>query len=423
MHADSSDRDSGQIESVRTGIIGIGGFAEKHRNLVARCQEQGLCELACVVVREEDAAAQADAVAGLRSRGVTIYPACDEMLAAEAGKLDLVTVPCGIDQHEPLSVGALRAGFHVYCEKPVAGTVAEALSMQRARDESDRLLVIGYQNIGGPSIQRIKEITLAGTLGRLLAARSCCASRRDGRYYSRNYWAGRIAVGEKRIYDSPMQNAMSHTLNNMLYVAGPSHHVSGAPVEVYGECYHAQDIESADTQYIRLTTDTGVTIRFIATHAIDGPGRGASQYLYENGRIELRGGHNCQTTVYRYTGAGEEAIEEFNNGDAQANVHLFRNALAAVRGRAEPLCTIDNAMQQTMGIEKLFESSGGVTPVGPPHAVTETATDDSGREYANSYIVGIHDLMTRMYENDLSFAEAGAPWAKPGTVLRLDNSA
>jgi len=45
----------------------------------------------------------------------------------------------------------------------------------------------------------------------------------------------------------------------MLYVAGPDRHGSAEPDEVYGENYRAKDIESSDTQHLRVTTTGGVT--------------------------------------------------------------------------------------------------------------------------------------------------------------------
>ncbi|MBA8793853.1 putative dehydrogenase [Friedmanniella endophytica] len=50
-----------------------------------------------------------------------------------------VTVPAA---HRPTSVEALRAGLPVLCEKPIAASVAEALSMIAAAESSGRLLMI-----------------------------------------------------------------------------------------------------------------------------------------------------------------------------------------------------------------------------------------------------------------------------------------
>ena len=54
----------------------------------------------------------------LVSDGVAVYPSRRHMPADCSGQIDLVGVPCGIDQHAPLSIDCLEAGCHVLCEKP-----------------------------------------------------------------------------------------------------------------------------------------------------------------------------------------------------------------------------------------------------------------------------------------------------------------
>ena len=111
------------MKAVKIGIIGAGGYARFHLKCIHSCEEKGLCSLKAAVIRLPYEPGDAEMEKELVKKGVTIYRDYLRLFAAERGKLDLISVPCGIDQHEKLSVAALEAGFHVLCEKPVAGTL------------------------------------------------------------------------------------------------------------------------------------------------------------------------------------------------------------------------------------------------------------------------------------------------------------
>jgi len=399
------------MAAVNVGIVGIGGFGGTHLSHARRCRDEGRCRLAAVVIREEEREAQAEAEKQLAAEGVAIHRSFDEMLDAGQGTIDLVSIPCGIHLHAPMSIAALERGYHVYCEKPPAGTVADTLAMKEARDRAGRMLLIGFQHIPSPSIQRLKTVLLAGELGRVRKGKACIAGPRGAHYYGRNRWAGRLAVEGSPIYDSPMQNAHSHVLNNMLYLAGPSRHESAAPAEVYGENYRVQrGIESADTQFLRVATAEGAVLLFTTTHAVD---KGHPEWSAEvHGEKGMARWAWSRTEIY--TGrAGQYALREtVTDGDTPTGVQAYAAALSAVAGKSTPLCVVDNAMQHTMCVEKSFASSEGVTPV--PDAFVESADGESGR---NDYVPGILPLMQRMMDEEKSFFEAGVEWGRKSKTV------
>ncbi len=158
------------MEKINIGIVGVGGFGRNHLGSIAYCANQGLCSLTAAVIRNPQKYAEQEKE--LRSQGVTVYRSMDEMLAKEKDAIQLVSIPCGIDQHRPLSVRALEAGFHVLCEKPAAGCIEDVTAMQVAKKQSGRVLAIGYQNIYSASMQRIKRLTLDRELGKLVSAKT-----------------------------------------------------------------------------------------------------------------------------------------------------------------------------------------------------------------------------------------------------------
>jgi 1,5-anhydro-D-fructose reductase (1,5-anhydro-D-mannitol-forming) len=72
--------------------------------------------------------------------------------------------------HAPLTIAALRAGKHVFCEKPMSLTVENCLEMERAAQEADRRLVIGHCLRYWPQYVKAQEILASGEYGRVIYA-------------------------------------------------------------------------------------------------------------------------------------------------------------------------------------------------------------------------------------------------------------
>jgi predicted dehydrogenase len=410
------------MERVNIGLIGVGGYGRVHRQAIRAAEEHGLARLAAAVILP---GLEPETENELRARGVLIYRSHQEMLArapreAEGG-LELVGVPCGIGEHAPLSIAALRAGFHVLCEKPAAGNLADALEMQRAARQARKIMAIGYQNMYTPPLRRIKELTLegrrGGRLGRLLEAKSSSLWPRDSAYYGRNAWAGRLAVGGRPIYDSPAQNATAHYLQDLLYVAGPDEASSATPVRLYGENYRAKDIESADTQFLRISTREGPTLTYMVTHACTEMRGPVTEFSYEGGAIRWWTERGLGVMELRYGAPGGAAAaapvaERVDSGPRDAHELPYEGVIQAIRGGPPPKATIDNCLQHTACIDALF-SRCELVAIPREHTRTETGAT------VVTHLPGIDELMQRMYDRKQSFHEAGAPWARAGREVEL----
>ncbi len=215
------------------------------------------------------------------------------------------------------------------------------------------------------------------------------------------------------IYDSPLQNATAHFLQNMLYVAGPSPDETAEPAAVYGENYRAGDIESADTQYIRVTTASGVRIISIASHSAREKFGPTAGYRLEGGRVAWDG--SGRTEVFERRGGTERLVDRWDNGPDPIKELVFIRTLEALREGRPPLCTAGNSRQHTLCIESSFASSGGPVPVDPRWTGRIVpAVDDY-----QIVIPGLEDLMRRMYDDGSGYAGAGAPWAVPSREIEL----
>lgn len=98
--------------------------------------------------------------------GVTRYAHFEEMAAD--GNLDLIDICLPAALHAQTTVAALKAGKHVFCEKPIALALGDAHRMVRAAADAHRLLFIGHVLPFFPEYQFAYEAIGSGRYGALL---------------------------------------------------------------------------------------------------------------------------------------------------------------------------------------------------------------------------------------------------------------
>ena len=81
-----------------------------------------------------------------------------------------ITTPNGL--HRPMAEAALRAGKHVWLEKPMALTLADAQAMaDLAAAHPGQVTLLGYNYLRSPAFQAALAMIADGAIGRLLAFR------------------------------------------------------------------------------------------------------------------------------------------------------------------------------------------------------------------------------------------------------------
>ncbi len=88
-----------------------------------------------------------------------------EMLEKEAGKIDAVMVGTPDHHHAPATIRAIRAGLHVYCEKPLTHTVHESRVVAEAAKKFGVATQLGTQIHAGDNYRRVVEIIQSGAIG------------------------------------------------------------------------------------------------------------------------------------------------------------------------------------------------------------------------------------------------------------------
>ncbi len=88
-----------------------------------------------------------------------------EMLDKEKDKIDAVVVATADHHHAPATIRAIRAGKHVYCEKPLTHTVAEARWIATEAKKAGVATQLGTQIHAENNYRRVVEMIQAGVIG------------------------------------------------------------------------------------------------------------------------------------------------------------------------------------------------------------------------------------------------------------------
>lgn len=99
--------------------------------------------------------------------------ASDDWQATVADPLvDVVSITTPNGLHRPMAEAALRAGKHVWLEKPMALTLADAQSMaDLAAAHPGQVTLLGYNYLRSPAFQAARAMIAAGEIGQLLSFR------------------------------------------------------------------------------------------------------------------------------------------------------------------------------------------------------------------------------------------------------------
>ena len=81
--------------------------------------------------------------------------------------LDGVVIATQTPLHYPMASAALKQQLHVFVEKPMAQTAAEAAALVALSDEMDRHVMVGHLLLYHPAFRHVEGLIQEGTLGRI----------------------------------------------------------------------------------------------------------------------------------------------------------------------------------------------------------------------------------------------------------------
>ncbi len=147
--------------------VGIAGQGRSGYNIHARCLRNKTDKYKIVAVADQLAERRRDAE---NEFGARAYDDYSDLL--RAGEFDLFINALPSFLHVPATIQALKAGYNVVCEKPMAKTVAEFDKMAAAAAKFGRLLLPFQNSRLQPFFDKILEIVGSGILGEIIYVRS-----------------------------------------------------------------------------------------------------------------------------------------------------------------------------------------------------------------------------------------------------------
>ncbi len=87
------------------------------------------------------------------------------MVADRGKQIDCVFVATPDHTHAVISAAAMRAGKHVYCEKPLTHDVAEARTLGEIARRQGVVTQMGNQGTATEAFRRAVELIQAGSIG------------------------------------------------------------------------------------------------------------------------------------------------------------------------------------------------------------------------------------------------------------------
>jgi predicted dehydrogenase len=165
------------VEKMRIGIIGAGQIGQVHL-----ANYQLIPEVEVVAVADSN---QAQAKIVAERFGIpNAFDDFRDLLRRE--EIQAVDICLHNNLHMPVSVAALEAGKHVYCEKPMAGSYRDAETIYQAARRLGLKLSIQLGTLFSWETRAARLLIDQGWLGRLYHARSV-GFRRRGRPYVDGY--------------------------------------------------------------------------------------------------------------------------------------------------------------------------------------------------------------------------------------------
>jgi len=195
---------------VRIAIIGAGRIARVHAHSLQRLPEAALAG-----VFDPDPAQASRFAAEFQ---VPAFPSPDALW--EDPSVEAVAVCSPLFVHRDHVVGAARAGKHVFCEKPIALTLAQADEMIAAAREAGVTFMVGHVVRFMAEYARIRELVAGGELGEV---RSIYAARLSG--ISEGSWRGWMLQPGKGL---AALDAHIHDLDYIQWLMGPAARVRAA---------------------------------------------------------------------------------------------------------------------------------------------------------------------------------------------------
>ena len=326
--------------SVRFAIIGCGRIAKRHAdqivklgNLVAVCDTN--------VQKSNEFSISYDAKP---------YFSVDDLLKNEKD-LDVVSICTPNGFHAAHSISALKAGFHVLCEKPLCIKVSDAKMMVSTALQAGKNLFVVKQNRYNPPIAFLKELIQQQKLGRILSFQiNCFWNRPDGYYVD---WKG-----TKEIDGGTLYTQFSHFIDLLYWLLGDV-----AKVKSISKNFLHPSIEFEDSGAVLFEMKNNAigTLNY-TVNSFAANMEGSFTVFGEKGTVKVGGQYlneleycNVQDLEFPVLPKGNAANGYgFYQGSMSNHDKVYENLIEALQNPLHEFATAEEGLKTVEIIEKIY---------------------------------------------------------------------
>ena len=296
-------------DALRVGCVGMGWWSDV---LAEAMQRSGKFEIVACFTRSEEKRAKFAATFACRAA-----PTYEALLGDRTLEAIVNTTPNGT--HLETTRAAAAAGKHVFLDKPIANTIADARALTRACRDAGVVLALGYQRRRESHFRWIRSEIDAGNFGKLVNAESNISRDR----------LGKIDLSSWRYQASGMPGGVMlqigiHYTDVLEYLMGP----------VKAVCAHSAQLvlpgDNPDVASMILEHDNGALSTLNASYA------SASEYYLMNIYGKEASAYYDMHQGLRHLKRGEAGAQPVACARNDPIVDELEEFARAVRGECEP---------------------------------------------------------------------------------------
>lgn len=232
---------------LKAGLLGLGQIGRTHRWAYERlARENETVKVEAYFDMSEEAFSE--------TGDARTYTDIDELLEKEKGRIDYIDICLPTFLHRDVAVKAMKMGYHVLCEKPMALSFEDAKAMCDASKETGKKLMVAHPLRFSDFFKMAYDCVRSGELGKVRNARFNIYSA--GLPEGKNNW-----FRNYRLSGGPALDVQVHDVDLIKWLFGTPETVSALGSKVYTET--AYDAISAsmvfgDGMYMNIHADYAV---------------------------------------------------------------------------------------------------------------------------------------------------------------------
>lgn len=226
----------GEMNTINFAVCGFGRIGKRHAKIITEYPNSALTG---IIDTDEE---KGDDFLDLAYEN-GYYDSLDKFIENDKGKTDVVTIATPNGLHATLAQKAIKAGYHVVIEKPMALNKTECEKVIHDALSAGKQVFVVKQNRYSPTSKWLKEVVDQKIIGDVLMVQTNCYWNRDERYYTPGDWHGTLDMDGGTLFTQ-----FSHFVDIMYWVFGDIKNINA----VHKNFNHQDMIEFEDSGIVNF---------------------------------------------------------------------------------------------------------------------------------------------------------------------------